>query len=281
MDDTFESYNGDDDPEEEQSSPELGGDEEPETDTGEEEGDSYEGDSNPVGQPTSKGYIYFLESDDARFIKIGFSKNVINRIADLGTVMPLKLIGCLPGSIKTERYIHRRFLTCRKTGEWFYATSALREYIHQLKLTRPDSNNEQNTPLLLGTLNRRLQALHKRKPDLTWYVWDLPGFPEGIATPGKYISVPLDPCDLLCGACDWVRFEDITADQLDLYLDMIDRSIQEENTIKYAFRKLRSKMDKINDVDTDIKLFDLFELKKYYETKKQSSVKQESDDREK
>jgi|SRR5215471_10449146 len=93
------------------------------------------------------GFIYFIETDDARFIKIGFSVKVIRRMAELGTIMPIRLIGCFPGSMHTERWLHRKFAADHKDGEWFHSTPALRDFIDMLGLMQPMELAEPPAPV--------------------------------------------------------------------------------------------------------------------------------------
>jgi hypothetical protein len=85
----------------------------------------------------AKGYVYFAETEDESLVKIGFSVTPTRRLRQLGTLMPLRLIGCFPGSMDTEAWLHRKFAQDRTTGEWFRSTVELRTLIAMLGLITP------------------------------------------------------------------------------------------------------------------------------------------------
>jgi hypothetical protein len=95
------------------------------------EGNSQEGGRGSVGQ------IYFVETEDGRFVKIGYSTKVIRRLGQLGTLMPVRLIGCFPGSVDTERRLHEKFASHRKTGEWFNNAPQIKEFMTTVELIQP------------------------------------------------------------------------------------------------------------------------------------------------
>lgn len=66
-----------------------------------------------------------------RFIKIGISVNVKDRIAGLQTAIPvpLKTYAVLPGGQDEEASLHRRFKAYRLNGEWFRRTGRLGAWI--------------------------------------------------------------------------------------------------------------------------------------------------------
>jgi hypothetical protein len=69
--------------------------------------------------------VYFAEADGR--IKIGWSRKVATRVAQLqtGSPVPIKLLGVTPGGRSLERELHHRFAADRLTGEWFTATPEL------------------------------------------------------------------------------------------------------------------------------------------------------------
>ena len=73
------------------------------------------------------GRIYFLITEDRRYIKIGYSINVPNRILDLQKSCPLKLILIedVKGSINEERRLHIAARKYSKHGEWYYFNEQL------------------------------------------------------------------------------------------------------------------------------------------------------------
>ena len=89
----------------------------------------------------SRPAVYFVETTDGRFIKIGFSTNVKTRMSQLGTLRPssfsFRLIGSFPASQETERWLHQQFAEDRDRGEWFRSSDRLRQLITCLRLDSP------------------------------------------------------------------------------------------------------------------------------------------------
>lgn len=77
--------------------------------------------------------IYFVQTEDNQFVKIGYAGDVSKRLAGLQTSSPqtLKLIGTQPGDHGLERRLHERFGYLRTRGEWFATSTDLLEYIVQ------------------------------------------------------------------------------------------------------------------------------------------------------
>lgn len=102
------------------------------------ERNSTEGRSEALG---GQGQIYFIETEDGNFIKIGFSKQVIVRLSQLGTLRPghfsLRVVGSMPGSIAIEKWLHERFAEERDNGEWFKRTPRLSAFIDSIGLIAP------------------------------------------------------------------------------------------------------------------------------------------------
>jgi len=76
----------------------------------------------PKRQKLSTGYVYFLRTEQG--IKIGFSEDPGPRIGALKTGLAGPILGLvvMPGSIRTERQLHRLFDASRRNGEWFKET---------------------------------------------------------------------------------------------------------------------------------------------------------------
>lgn len=81
-------------------------------------------------------YIYFILNQDSRAIKIGFTKDVQERLSALQTSSPSQLK--LLGSVKTqsprtamylEKSLHQKFTDLHINGEWFRADALLLAYI--------------------------------------------------------------------------------------------------------------------------------------------------------
>jgi len=67
------------------------------------------------------GYIYFIQQGGDGPVKIGFTKDVENRMKNLQTAnpKPLDLLVFYPGNEEMEKELHYRFDSIRVFGEWF------------------------------------------------------------------------------------------------------------------------------------------------------------------
>jgi hypothetical protein len=107
-----------------------------------------------IARPTQKGdrrkggsgqmgHVYFIETEDGRYVKIGYSANVRVRLSQLGTLRSgsfgLRIIGSFPGSPATEKWLHNLFANERDNSEWFRSSDNLRLFINTLKLTPPSA----------------------------------------------------------------------------------------------------------------------------------------------
>jgi hypothetical protein len=101
---------------------------------GAEEGNRQQGGAGPL----EEGYVYFIETEGGEYVKIGYSKRLYRRISQLGTLRPgnfaLRIIGVMPGTVQTERWLHSKFSDTRENGEWFRNTPTLRAFIQALGL---------------------------------------------------------------------------------------------------------------------------------------------------
>ncbi len=113
-----------------------------EDDAGGEERRSEERGSEALGEGEEdrreKGCVYFIETADGGFVKIGYSIHVPRRFDEIGVLLPgLRLIGYMPGTMATERWLHGKFAALRERGEWFRHTEDLRGFITNLGLIEP------------------------------------------------------------------------------------------------------------------------------------------------
>ena len=81
-------------------------------------------DSQPTVTKVSTQFIYTIRQGDTRLIKIGFSKNLHQRMESLqiANAMPLYLIYAweIENAQQIEKKLHMIFIGKRLKGEWFY-----------------------------------------------------------------------------------------------------------------------------------------------------------------
>jgi DNA-binding Xre family transcriptional regulator len=79
----------------------------------------------------SDTYIYFIQAGDC--VKIGRAANVKQRLSALqiGSHLPLTLLGTLPGNEQQEKDLHASFFHLRVRGEWFQIATELRQFIDE------------------------------------------------------------------------------------------------------------------------------------------------------
>jgi len=85
---------------------------------------------------TPGGEVYFLACGD--FVKIGYSTDIAGRTEALqpGAPQKLELIGRMPGSIQTERALHKKFKHLREHGEWFSLTDDIWKFLKAVRNKR-------------------------------------------------------------------------------------------------------------------------------------------------
>lgn len=92
-----------------------------------------------------KGYVYFIETHDSFYVKIGFSASLARRLAMFTTVMPgLRFIGCIPGTFADEQRFHSLFPSLRDVGEWFRNSPDLINFIGTLALIKDVPTSTEN-----------------------------------------------------------------------------------------------------------------------------------------
>ncbi len=67
------------------------------------------------------GFVYCIGRDVAGAVKIGWSRDPEQRLAQLQTASPdtLRILAILPGSKNVEHGLHEVFGDCAIRGEWF------------------------------------------------------------------------------------------------------------------------------------------------------------------
>ena len=84
--------------------------------------------------------IYFIQQGKAGPIKIGYTKNDINKRMDqlqTGCAYKLTLLGIIDGDKEQEYLIQKFFHGHRMYGEWFAPAPAILDYIFSLILGKP------------------------------------------------------------------------------------------------------------------------------------------------
>lgn len=82
---------------------------------------------------TKQGFIYAIQAEHVRLIKIGYSKNPHARLLDLqtGSAVRLALLAFWAGTMEDESALHARFNSHRSHGEWFFPAPGLVRLISQ------------------------------------------------------------------------------------------------------------------------------------------------------
>lgn len=83
------------------------------------------------------GTVYFLADADYQFMKVGFSRNVQRRLAQIQDGGPLQLfvVDEFPGSVNDERAVHDLLKEYRIRGEWFQSDAVL-EFLEDAEMAR-------------------------------------------------------------------------------------------------------------------------------------------------
>lgn len=80
------------------------------------------------------GFIYFIQGENGGPIKIGYTKDIEQRLKELQTGYPdiLKLLIAFPGNHEYEKALHRQLKLYRLNGEWFKPDPAVFRKINEL-----------------------------------------------------------------------------------------------------------------------------------------------------
>lgn len=76
--------------------------------------------------------IYFIISDDEKYLKIGISASPEKRLISMqvGCPLKLKILGTIPGHEKTEEKMQMKFKKYKVSGEWFSFDKEIRQEIN-------------------------------------------------------------------------------------------------------------------------------------------------------
>jgi hypothetical protein len=91
----------------------------------------------PDADGGAASFVYFFQRGEDGPIKIGFATNPDSRKAQMQTALAEKLntLLVIPGTRKTETYLHRKFDALRLMGEWFEPDDELIDFIRQIRKT--------------------------------------------------------------------------------------------------------------------------------------------------
>ena len=90
------------------------------------------------------GCVCFVATGDQKFVRISFSPRVIRRISDvrrldLGAVQqtaePIRILGYIPATVATERWLHREFSAEHKGKKWFHVSEKLSAFLRAAGLS--------------------------------------------------------------------------------------------------------------------------------------------------
>lgn len=92
--------------------------------------------------------VYFAQRRQHGLIKIGYSRNVANRLQQMGA----KMLGVVPGDRVTEKELHKRFDHLRARGEWFRPGDDLLTYIRtEAQGHKPDASGVRQVAVRVPT----------------------------------------------------------------------------------------------------------------------------------
>lgn len=86
------------------------------------------------------GFVYFIGSKEQGIVKIGYSKNPLQRLKQLQTSSPyfLELFGTVEGDLITEQELQDQFSHYNMVGEWFEYSSELEGFIEHMNEIKPN-----------------------------------------------------------------------------------------------------------------------------------------------
>lgn len=104
--------------------------------------------------------VYFAETTDGKYIKIGHSGDVVSRIRAIqrnAPYGPSRLCACIKGGGDLEKKIHAQFAHLRKEGEWFQSSNELRLFMDGLDAVKPTTKYVPVNVRLPAPLYRKLK----------------------------------------------------------------------------------------------------------------------------
>ena len=85
------------------------------------------------------GTVYFVRDAEADAIKVGYSKDHLNRISTLqvGSARKLELIGLIAAPPEVETIVHSQLYEGRMHGEWFYDRGVTTQWLMDMTQGEP------------------------------------------------------------------------------------------------------------------------------------------------
>lgn len=85
------------------------------------------------------GAIYFIRDPEAEAVKVGYSREHLNRLSNLqvGSARRLELIGLVAAPPQVESIVHRQFCEGRIHGEWFWDRGVASKWLMDMTQGEP------------------------------------------------------------------------------------------------------------------------------------------------
>jgi hypothetical protein len=133
------------------------------------EGNSGGGREGAVG---GSGCVYFIETHDGAFVKIGYSARVHGRMREIGFRghRTLRLVGWMPGTMETEKWLHHKFAEDCDHLEWFRNSIAIQAFMAAVGLIKPphslDTIGEKDAGAVAMALKRAASMTPERRKEI-------------------------------------------------------------------------------------------------------------------
>ena len=112
------------------------------------------------------GYVYFIEMNRPHLIKVGYARDVLDRLSNLQTASPFELsvLDAFHGTKEDERTLQRMLAPHRYRREWFRPADDVLDLLEELELYRQETFEK-------AIFDR---AVHKAHADIWNAVDDVP-----------------------------------------------------------------------------------------------------------
>lgn len=105
--------------------------------------------------------VYFIVTEDEKFVKIGYTNNLKNRMLSIQNGNPLEiiLIRTIKGGMKKEQQIHKYLNKYHYKREWFIYNQEVKNYINNLSDNDDEPKHMRYDPLL----NDEIEKLYSQR----------------------------------------------------------------------------------------------------------------------